>query len=339
MPIESHRAHTGLLLAVLGLLFGSAAQAGPVACPSQDLPTFAQAFADSPELQQTFTQSPLIEQRPVYDDQGREVTTWHKLTGDNRSLLALLSPKAQARAGLQTRWEGQTLVVHDALGDVVQAFVFEQGACWQLVRIEQWSMDGLLDQKAPVAETALQRQQRKADLFLGYGGREQYLLTGYFFELGQRILLDAARHGSAKAAVQAVSLGYSGMAPELKPGEAEELLLPYAQTDADAAVMLSMYYCDPAGDGAGCQNPAQAEATVMQALRKLDSGMLYDTLGDALANNRWGTRDEARAVACYQQALQRGYLPSLSSLTWRTRKGQLPATQVQCLENLGQQQG
>lgn len=332
MPVSRHL----LRQLFVCLLFGTTAQvvqAAAPTCPSSDLPTFVRAFATDPELQLAFSDSPLVEQRLVYDDFGRVATTRHKLTGDNRHLLALLDPKAQARSGLQTFWEDHTLVVHDPQGDVVQAFVFERSACWQLTRIEQWSMDGLLDQQAPADETALQRQSRKADLFLAYGGREQYPLTVYFFELGQRILVDAARHGSAKAAVQAVSLGYSGMAPELKPGEAEELLLPYAQADADAAVMLSMYYCDPKGDGSfeSCVNPGKAEATVLQALHKLDSGMLYDILADALSSGRWGTTDKARALACYKEAIQRDHLSALGTLTRLTAEG-LPAQEAQCLE-------
>ncbi|WP_085596186.1 MULTISPECIES: hypothetical protein [unclassified Pseudomonas] len=331
-------------LAALGLVLACAAQglrAEPVACPSADLPTFAQAFASSPELQQAFSRSPMVEQRVVYDERGRAITIRHKREGAERPQLTLLAPQAQAWSGLQTFWEGETLVVHDAQGDVVQAFVFEKDSCWQLVRVEQWSMGDLLDQKATPGETEVQRQVRKAELFLDYGAREQYPLTTYFFELGQRILLDAARHGSANAAVQAVSLGYSGMAPELKPGEPEKLLLPYAQSDAEAALMLSMYYCDPHANGPeeGCQDPVKAEAVVMQALRKLDAGVLYNTLASALASGRWGTRDPDRAVACYQQALQRDYLPSLSPLTWSTSQGQLPKQPVQCLPEPARQQG
>lgn len=318
------------------LLLGAAAQvaqAAAPACPSSDLPTFLQAFASSPQLQQAFTDSPLIEQRPGRDEYGREITTRHKLTGDTRHLLTLLDPKAQARAGLQSFWESQTLVVHDPQGDVLQAFVFQQGACWQLVRVEQWSMDGLLDQDAPANETALQRQMRKADLFLGYGGREQYLLTKYFFELGQQLLLDAARHGSAKAAVQAVSLGYSGMAPALKPGEPEELLLPYAATDAEAALMLSMYYCDPLGDGSvnECQQPRKSEELVLRTARELDSADAYYYLGSGYAEGKWGTTDGPRALACYREAIKRGDLNSLRPLTWWTKKGETPAAGAQCL--------
>lgn len=321
-----------------GLLLGAAtpvALAAAPSCPSSDLPTFVQAFASSPELQQAFSESPLIEQRPALDDQGRAVTTRHKLTGDTRSLLALLDPRAQAEAGLQTFWEGNALVVHQPLGEVIQAFVFEQGACWQLVRVDQWSMDGLLKQNPPAGETALERQMRKADLLLGYGSREQYPLTAYFFEVGQRILLDAARHGSAKAAVQAVSLGYSGMAPQLQPGEPEQLLLPYAQTDAEAALMLAMYYCDPLGDGSitQCQHPRQSEDLIKRTARELDSGTAYYYLGSGYADGQWGVTDLPRALACHQQAIQRGDLHSLGALTWWTQKGQMPASGAQCLED------
>lgn len=332
MPALRHLLRPLLAALLLGAAT-QAAQAAAPACPSSDLPTFAKAFASSPELQQAFTDSPLIEQRPSHDEYGREITTRHKLTGDTRHLLTLLDPQAQARAGLQAFWESQTLVVHDPLGDVVQAFVFQQGACWQLVRVEQWSMDGLLNQDAPANESALQRQMRKADLFLGYGGREQYLLTQYFFELGQQLLLDAARHGSATAAVRAVSLGYSGMAPELKPGEPEELLLPYAQTDAEAALMLSMYYCDPRGDGSvnECQQPRKSEELVQRTARELDSADAYYYLGSGYAEGKWGTTDGPRALACYREAIKRGDLNSIRPLTWWTKKGQTPAGEAQCL--------
>ncbi|NBF04816.1 hypothetical protein GV819_21250 [Pseudomonas sp. Fl5BN2] len=335
MPLPMPTARHCLRLIALSLLLGGGTQAAAApACPSNDLKTFAQAFASSPQLQQAFSASPLVEQRPVTDDRGREVTARYKLTGDIRHLLTRLDPKAQAEAGLQTFWEGQTLVVNDPQGDVVQAFVFEQGACWQLVRVEQWSMDELLTRSAPAGESALQRQMRKADLFLGYGGREQYLLTTYFFELGQRILLDAARHGSPKAAVQAVSLGYSGMAPALKPGEPEELLLPYAKTDAEAALMLSMYYCDPLGDGSvtECQQPRKSEELVLRTARELDSASAYHYLGSGYADGQWGVTDKARALACHQEALKRGDLHSLWALTWWTKKNEMPASGAQCLE-------
>lgn len=331
MPTARHVLH---LIALSLLLAGGSQAAAAPACPSSDLKTFAQAFATSAELQQAFSATPLVEQRPVTDDRGREVTARYKLTGDTRHLLTLLDPKAQAEAGLQTFWEDQTLVVNDPMGDTVQAFVFEQGACWQLVRVEQWSMDELLTRNAPAGESALQRQMRKANLFLGYGGREQYPLTAYFFELGQRILLDAARHGSPVAAVQAVSLGYSGMAPALKPGEPEELLLPYAKTDAEAALMLSMYYCDPLADGSvtECQQPRKSEDLVLRTARELDSASAYYYLGSGYAEGKWGTADQPRALACYQEAIKRGDLNSLWPLTWWTQKNQTPASGAQCLE-------
>ncbi|WP_426192989.1 hypothetical protein [Pseudomonas sp. NFXW11] len=327
---------TPALRIALGLLLGASAQASLAdapACPSNDLPTFVQAFAASPELQQAFIATPLVEQRPVLDDRGREVTARYKLTGDNRHLLTLLDAKAQAQAGLHSFWDDKTLVVNDPLGDVVQAFVFERAACWQLVRVEQWSMDGLLDRQAPANESALQRQMRKADLFLGYGGREQYPLTTYFFELGQRILLDAAHKGSAKAAVQAVSLGFSGMAPELKPGEPEQLLLPYAQNDVEAALMLSMYYCYPQvdTDAESCQNPGKSEAILQRIAREQDSASAYHYLGSFYAEGRWGKADPVKALDCHQQALKRGDLESLWPMTWWTRKGEMPAAGGRCL--------
>lgn len=327
-----------LSLALLGLLISlapPALMAAESGCPSGDLPSFVQAFASSPELQKTYTRSPLIEQRPAYGDQGYGVTTLHKVPAASAASLALLDPKVQAKAGLQTFWiDKRSLVVHDSLGDVLQVFVFQQLPCWTLVRVEQWSLQGLLDERAPANETPLQRELRKADLFEGYGAVELYPLTTYFFELAQRIDLHAADNGSAAGATRAVILGYSGMSPEVEPARIESLLSTYAESDVEAKLLLADFYCFRGNQVSErkCQAPRQAEDTVTQAARQFDTGMAYATLGYGYSEGLWGTTDLPRALSCFKEAADRHEPSVLQNLVHYAKEGQVPQPGVSCLQ-------
>jgi TPR repeat protein len=328
------RFHHALRLTLLSLAFSAGAQAAEPACPSSDLKSFVQAFATSPELQKAFSASPLVEQRPAYDDRGRSVTVRKKLAALPEGALALLDPQAQARAGLQSFWvDEQTLVVHDQLGDVLQAFVFKQNSCWNLARIEQWSVESMLNERAPANETALQRKLRKGSLYEGFGAREQYLLTPYFFELAQRIDLDAAAQGSAEGAVRAVVLGYSGMSPAVPPAQIEQLTSTYAEVNADAAMLLSGFYCHGGDDVSDepCKDPGKAESTLQQAAKRFDSGQVYSVLGSAYADGTWGAKDEPRALACYQLAADKGDEEVLHTLAYYAKQGLTPPPGTHCL--------
>lgn len=323
-------------LALLGLLIGAGPQvamASQPACPSSDLPTFVKAFAVSPELQRAYSASPMIEQRPAYGDHGYGITTRHKVPAASAQALALLDPKVQAKAGLQTFWDdGRSLVVHDALGDVLQVFVFEQQSCWTLARVEQWSLGGLLDERAPANETPLQREVRKASLFEGYGSVEQYPLTAYFFELAQRIDLHAADNGSADGATRAVVLGYSGMSPELEPNRIEALLQTYAESDVEAKLLLADFYCTRGNQTSEqkCLAPLLAESTTVQAAKQFDSAQAYSALAYGYSG-RWGNTDLPRSLACLKEAADRQNLEAVGSLASYAKKGQVPQPGVSCL--------
>ena len=245
------------------------------------------------------------------------------------------SDSISALAGLRTFWiDKRSLVVHDTLGDVLQVFVFQQLPCWTLVRVEQWSLQGLLDERVPANETPVQRELRKADLFEGYGGVELYPLTAYFFELAQRIDLHAADNGSADGATRAVILGYSGMSPELEPARIESLLSTYAESDVEAKLLLADFYCfrgNPVSERK-CQAPRQAEDTVIQAARQFDTGMAYATLAYGYSEGRWGTADLPRALACLKEAADRQEPSVLESLVRYAKEGQVPQPGGSCLQ-------
>lgn len=327
-----------LRLKLFGLMLCTAVSTSALAaepsCPSEDLPTFVKAFSVSPELQKAYTATPVTEQRVAYDDRTYPITTRHKVPALKPGALALLDPEAQAKAGLKTFWvdEGM-LVVHDTLGDVLQAFVFKKNTCWNLVRFEEWSVESLLNEHVPANETALEREIRKADIYQGYGSRETYLLTQYFFVLAQLIQLHAAEQGSSVGATRAISLAYSGMSPEMAPALIEKLLLTHADKDERAANMLSFFYCDR-GDTeyqGPCQDPGKAEETLIRAVKKLDSGTLYATLGYNLRNDTWGKRDMPRGLACLQEAAKRGHDESLGTLAHIIKMGEVPQPGATCL--------
>lgn len=303
-------------------------------CPSEDLPTFVKAFSVSPELQKTYTATPVTEQLPAYDEKSYPVVNRRKLFDLKPDALALLDPQAQAKAGLKTFWVDEvTLAVHDELGNVLQAFVFEKNTCWNLTKIEQWSVEGLLNERAPANETPLEREVRKASIYEGYGSREEFPLTQYFFVLAQQIDLHAAEQGSAAGATRAIILGYSGMSPALEPARIEKLLLTYAESDPQAKVLLSDFYCNQGDDvfEKPCLDPRKSETIMQQAAQQFDSGMAYYGLGGGYADGKWGQADIPRALACYQAAATRDYAHALTPLTWYAKEGQVPQPGISCL--------
>ncbi|WP_347904355.1 hypothetical protein [Pseudomonas purpurea] len=327
-----------LRLKLFGLMLCTAvstpALAAEPGCPSEDLPTFVKAFSVSPELQKTYTATPVTEQRVAYDDKAYPITLRHKVLALKPGALALLDSEAQAKAGLKTFWvDDVTLVVHDTLGDVLQAFVFKKNTCWNLVRFEEWSVESLLNEHVPANETALEREVRKADIYQGYGSRETYLLTQYFFVLAQLIDLHAAEQGSSEGATNAIRLGYSGMSPEIAPALIEKLLLTHADKDETAAGMLSYFYCDRGNTEhqGPCQDPGKANETLIMAIKKFDSGALYASLAYNLMDENRGKPDMPRGLACLQEAAKRGHDESLGTLARMIKMSDVPQPGATCL--------
>ncbi|POA28005.1 hypothetical protein C1884_25125 [Pseudomonas sp. GW460-R15] len=303
-------------------------------CPSEDLPTFVKAFSVSPELQKTYTATPVTEQLPAYDEKSYPVVIRRKLFDLKPDALALLDPQAQAKAGLKTFWVDEvTLAVHDELGNVLQAFVFEKNTCWNLMKIEQWSVEGLLNEHVPANETPLEREVRKASIYERYGSREEFPLTQYFFVLAQQIDLHAAEQGSVAGATRAIALSYSEMSPEMEPALIEKLLLTHADNDELATMLLASFYCDrgdPSYSGP-CQDLPKAKETLVRGVRKLDSAQLYALLGSHYTGDTWGKPDMPRGLACYQEAATRQDAESLGVLARLAQRGEVPQPGATCL--------
>lgn len=128
----------------------------------------------------------------------------------------------------------------------IKVYSFQQGACWQLNGIEDWSVDE--QQLQAVQRPGLTQAQAicaaKASIFLSLGSPEQYSLTGEFYDAAEQNYVCAAASGDPQFSAMSVSLSMSGMSPNLGYALNEKLLIAAATTRPNDAQMLALFYCD-----------------------------------------------------------------------------------------------
>ncbi|QHF31010.1 hypothetical protein [Pseudomonas sp. R32] len=289
------------LLLLAGATTCVAAPADMPDCSDNDFGAFFAAFAKSEALQQSLVADPLIEQR-IYPGRKQPRVSIRKLTPEQRPSLALLQPAKRAEMGLVVEQEGiRQVVLRDTKGELLKVYTFTRGQCWVLNRIEDWSLaDFFTGRKEKVAgELDIER----AGIYEDLGRSGLYDMPGQLMNAALNSLLSAAGKGNNEAAVQAVILVFSGEAERLPDATIVQLLESAMSTERDAGAMLAHFVCygEEYAENLTCQNPGKALQALQQSA-KLESPRGLVDLGYAYENGKLGQQDNARAMACYQQA-------------------------------------
>ncbi|GGU49055.1 lipoprotein [Pseudomonas laurentiana] len=321
---------TASLLAILWLCaFPINALAAPRACVATDFTAFLQAFSQSLDVQRQAST-------------GRVFSTTVEVAGDSaqprvRVLhgdeLALPMMPAIADSGMTgvevQRIDPRHVRVDDkrAGNEAIKAYLFEYAECWTLVAMEDWSVDErrLTLSGRPDMSRAEEICYLKSGIFQGLGGVERYPPTTEFFEAALQNKLCAAASGNPQASLEAVSLGFSGMAPALSAELNEKLLTRAAETLPVAAALLARFYCngtDDTRDGP-CLDPARAEAMLIKSV-KMGGWETLPMLASHYEQGDLQGRDLSRALACYQLAREKGVEGYVDSVQRLRDQGAVP---------------
>ncbi|QBF24328.1 hypothetical protein EXN22_01025 [Pseudomonas tructae] len=270
-------------------------------CSDNDFGAFFSAFAKSEALQQSLVADPLIEQR-IYPGRKQPRVSIRKLPPEQRPSLALLQPAKRAELGLVIEQEGtRQVVLRDSKGELLKVYTFTRGQCWVLSRIDDWSLEGFFTGRKEKVAGGLDVE--RASIYEDLGRAGLYDMPGHLMNAALHSLLSAAAKGNNEAAVQAVILIFSGEAERLPDSTIVQLLESAMSTERDAGAMLAHFVCygEEYAENLTCQNPGKALLALQQSA-KLESPRGLVELGYAYELGKLGQQDNARAMACYQQA-------------------------------------
>lgn len=314
-----------LLLAVL-----APAALAETTCPVE-FDSFLREFASDPQLQRQASSG-----RVLYSQlQGLADHLYPHVRALQGTQLALplmppLTTSGFAGLEVQRLSEGNVRVLDTRAGlDRLKGYQFERKRCWTLVSMDDWTVDEsrLLLTTLPKMTPSEEICYRKARIFLTLGGAQKYPPTAEFFDVGMQLLLCAAASGNPEASFAAAGLGYSGMAPALSAELTEKLFLAAAQTLPGGAAALYGFYCsgiDPSYDGP-CMDPERARSWL---LKSIDMGHWESlaSLASDLERGRLGQVDLSRALACHQQARDKGVVEYVDNVKRLQAAGAQPGS-------------
>ncbi|WP_448094293.1 tetratricopeptide repeat protein [Pseudomonas lini] len=305
------------------LVFGMSSGAVGAQCPSNEFSTFVKEFSAKPEMQHAFVASPVIEQSVVAAEPKPRVVQKQSKSLDALSL-RVLSPNNVVNSKLSVNVElPNQLFVRDHNGEVLKIFTFEQRECWKLVRVEDWSLEDVLDvQKSELRMSPGARELRRGTLYSDLGMDAEFPASTQLFISALDSYLNSAEKGSKEAAFKAVLLSLSGQAPRLDNERILDLLKGASTTVAGASLALANFYCDEGryDEVRSCANPEKSMDALENAA-KLGSVDAVNQLGTSLERGSLGSQDTERALACYQTAATKGLKISRSNAARLTAQG------------------
>lgn len=298
-------------LAWLALVMSSAAfaaQSGAVQCPSANFAQFITAFTANVDTQPAFVASPVMELSVISTGSKPRVVQRQVPTLAPRSLTEL-SADYIAKSGLSLQVQLPSYVfVRDRKGEVLKVFTFKFGDCWQLVRVEDWSLEKVLsEQQGELRAAPGARALKRGALYDKLTNESGYPADVQLYVSSLDSYLDGAAQGNDQAAYAAAAVSLSGQAPRLDNGKILELLSQGSRTLAQASHALSGFYCDEGeyGDPRPCADPAKSLAALKRSAAQGAPYALND-LGSAFQRGTLGIQDSQRALACYLAAANMG---------------------------------
>jgi hypothetical protein len=298
-------------LALLALVMSStafAAQPGAVQCPSSDFAAFIKAFSANPESQRAFIASPVMVQSVVSTGSKARVLRRQLPVLDPRSLTELSADFIPA-SELNVRVALPNYVfVRDRKGEVLKIFTFKFDGCWTLVKLEDWSLEKVLDaQQGELRASPGARALKRGALYDGLTNESGFPADVQLYVSSLDSYLAGAAQGNDQAAYAAASVSLSGQAPRLDNSKILELYTQGSRTLAQASHALSGFYCDEGeyGGSRPCADPAKSLTALKRSAAQGAPYALND-LGSAFQHGTLGIKDSQRALACYLAAANMG---------------------------------
>lgn len=298
------------------------------ACPFGNFNDFAKAFESQPEVRQAHSHKPLTRQRiAVQGNKPKaEINAIQNPASEIEEVFAL-----QKSNGLTvTANAPDRITLRDSNGETLIILLFQEDNCWQLNRIEDWSL-GQKPATADASDPASSAMQR-GNLYnhLANETPSDSLIALYASALDS--YLYAVRLGSARAAYLAAGISLSGQAPRLDNQRIQSLLETASYSEPDAGLTLANFYCDEGeyGERRPCANPKKSLEALQRSARLGSSAALVG-LGSAYAAGAITERNPQRAMACYQEAQimgAEGLQPPIDDLK---ASGIEPSSTVHCL--------
>ncbi|MDF7796601.1 sel1 repeat family protein [Pseudomonas syringae] len=319
-----------LILLTLGLSSGAfAAQ-----CPTHDFAGFFKEFSTNPQVQRAFTASPVVQQTVEPKESAYRVVP-RPLQAVDASTQSLLAAENAQKPGLSATVQLPNQVyIRDNKGKVLTILTFKRGDCWTLSRIENWSLEEVLDAQDPSGKLSLSaRAFKRGELFNQLGMEAQSQSSAQLYVSALDSYLDGAEQGSAEAAFAAAAISLSGQAPRLENTKILGLLIDASKSVPEAGVALADFYCNE-GDSEetrACLNPEKSLDALVTAARSGAPSALIQ-LGGAYEVGAIVPNDLPRAMACYEEAEKGGHEAASSNVERLRKKGITVDNDTHCLK-------
>ncbi|POA49669.1 sel1 repeat family protein [Pseudomonas sp. MPR-ANC1] len=294
-----------IALLSLGMSSGVFASSSSTAkCPSDSFAEFVKAFSSEREIQKAFVVSPVKHVHVTADGKIPKVVE-QSLSAIAADELNVLLPENAISLNLKIEIElPNRVIVRDEKGHFLKIFVFKHDHCWALKRVEDWTLDAVMDEITQSEKLAPGELELKKGVIFDRLVNKASAESGiYLYAAVLDSYLDGARKGSAQAAVAAAGISLSGMAPRLDNDEILSLLIQAYNSIPDVAVSLAQFYCDQ-GDyevRRACVDPQKSIATLEGAVMRGSTRALI-RLGEVYESDAVVPSDLPRALACYREA-------------------------------------
>ncbi|MNF47584.1 hypothetical protein D3C84_287910 [compost metagenome] len=315
-------------LAIALFTFGLMNDTHAAACPTEHFDDFAKLFEDQAETRHTYIQQPLTLQRAVVQDNQVSVIS-NKAQDPTREVEKVFALQKSNDLKVEVKFPDR-VTLRDSNGEFLIVLLFEQKNCWELSKIEDWSLGQQLS--AGNASDPAAIAVKRGNLYdrLAAETQSNSLIALYASALDS--YLHGASLGSARAAYLAAGISLSGQAPRLHNSLIKSLLETASRSEPEAGLTLAGFYCDEGepGDNRPCVNPEKSLEALQDAARQGLSAALVE-LGSAYAAGEITERDPLRALACYQEAKVMGVQGLQPSIEALRATGVEPSNTVHCL--------
>lgn len=303
-------------------------------CPSDDFAEFVKVFASQPEVQKVFIASPVQEIRVVFDGDKPKVVK-RKLKALDAAELSVLVPENATESNLNINIDlPNKVIVRDQVGGFLKVFVFKHDDCWVLNRVEDWSLENVLDGVARTEKLLPGERELKKGVWFDRLANHASPESGvYLYAAALDSYLAGAQQGSPQAALSAAGISLSGQAPRLDNAKILDLLVAASKSIPNAGVTLANFYCDEGeyDDKHVCINPQQSMDTLENAASR-GSVAALSQLGEVYEAGTVVPADLPRAMACYREVQKTDPESGTRGVDHLAAQGVVADNSIQCLK-------
>ncbi|MGV8889693.1 MAG: sel1 repeat family protein [Pseudomonas sp.] len=324
-----------IALLSLGMSSGAfASSPSDAQCPSSNFAEFVKAFSSGPEVQKAFIASPVKQVHVTADGKIPKVVE-RSLKGLATDELKMLLPENAAKSNLTIDIElPNRVIVRDQVGGFLKIFVFKHDDCWVLNRVEDWTLEAVMDAVTrSEKQTPGERELKKGVIFDRLVNKASPESGIYLYAAALDSYLDGAQKGSAQAAAAAAGISLSGQAPRLENAKILDLLVQASTSIPDVGLALAMFYCDEGeyDNERVCINPQKSIETLEIAAQQGSTNALI-RLGEVYEVGNVVPADLIRAMACYREAQKSDLEPTTPAIDRLAAKGVVMDNSIQCIK-------